>query len=115
MGIVRKTISILVCLCIWLHSYSQTASRVYISSITPITGTASTCQGATTSLANATSGGTWSSGNTAVATVSSSGVVTGVSAGTATISYMAGGTSVTATVTINPLPSAGSIAGSGSI
>ncbi len=71
-----------------------------------ITGTAVTCIGSTTTLANATSGGTWSSSNTAKATVgSATGTVTGVSAGTVTISYTtAGGCFATKLVTVGSMP-----------
>ncbi|MES2704751.1 MAG: Ig-like domain-containing protein [Bacteroidota bacterium] len=70
-----------------------------------ITGTTSVCEGATTSLSNATGGGTWSSSNTGVATVNSSGVVTGVLAGTATISYtLSTGCYKTVTITVNQTP-----------
>ena len=79
-----------------------------------ITGTMSVCVGSTTTLADATSGGTWSSSATGVATVNSSGVVSGVSAGTTTITYSTGaGCNATAIVTVNPLPAA--IAGSTSV
>ncbi len=55
----------------------------------PITGSLSVCLGGTTTLSNATGGGTWSSTNTSVATiVSTSGVVTGSAVGTSTISYV---------------------------
>ncbi|WP_193372059.1 Ig-like domain-containing protein, partial [Pedobacter agri] len=50
-------------------------------------GTNTVCVGSTTQYSNSTSGGVWSSSNTAVATVNASGLVTGVSAGTATIIY----------------------------
>jgi len=68
----------------------------------------SICAGATRTLSsNGTSGGTWSSDTTAVATVNpTTGVVTGVSAGTATIRYSVtgcGGTkNVTTQVTVTP-------------
>lgn len=75
-------------------------------SIMPITGGLTVCAGNTTTLADATTGGSWSSGNAAVATVSSTGVVTGVSAGTAVISYSLASSVVTAVVTVNGLPSA---------
>jgi subtilisin-like proprotein convertase family protein len=71
-----------------------------------ITGPAAACEGATATLSDATSGGTWVSGSTSVATVgSASGIVTGVSAGFAVITYQ-GPTGCIATVqaTINPLP-----------
>lgn len=69
-----------------------------------ISGASSVCVGATTTLTDGTSGGAWSSGNTAVATVASTGVVTGVAAGTAVISYSLGSPSVF-TITVNPIPS----------
>ncbi len=80
-----------------------------------ITGTQSVCAGLTTTLASSTSGGTWTSVNTAVATVNStSGVVTGVAAGTSVISYtLPTGCATVATVTVNALPSA--IAGAGTV
>jgi uncharacterized protein YjdB len=69
-----------------------------------ITGTASVCVGGITSLSNATTGGTWNSGNTAVATVDVDGVVTGVASGTAAITYaLSTGCRVTAIVTVNPM------------
>ncbi|MBX2906609.1 MAG: Ig-like domain-containing protein [Taibaiella sp.] len=71
-----------------------------------ITGTASLCEGLTTSLSCATSGGAWSSSNTSVATVTG-GTVTGVASGTATITYtLATGCYGTRSVTVNPLPGA---------
>jgi len=73
-----------------------------------ITGNSSVCIGSTTTLANATPGGVWSSSNTGIATVNSSGVVTGVAAGNATIRYTrtVSGCSNAAThaVQVNPLP-----------
>jgi trimeric autotransporter adhesin len=73
-----------------------------------ITGALGLCVGSTTTLADATSGGTWTSGSTGVATVgSATGIVTGVSAGNATISYnTAGGCVVTAEVTVDAAVSA---------
>ncbi len=73
------------------------------SSIHAITGTASACVGNTSTLADSTTGGHWSSSNTTVATVgSSTGIVTAVSAGTCTITYMVGTSIATITFTINP-------------
>jgi hypothetical protein len=70
-----------------------------------ITGTATVVAGSTTILSNATTGGTWSSSATGIATVSSAGVVTGVAAGTATISYTVsnscGSAVATRVVTVN--------------
>lgn len=67
-----------------------------------ITGTLTVCPGATTALSSASGGGTWSSGNTLVATVSSTGIVTGISGGTATITYTVAswGCFTTAVVTV---------------
>ena len=53
-----------------------------------ITGKTSLCVGATTTLASATTGGTWSSSNTAVATINATtGVASGVAVGNAIITY----------------------------
>jgi uncharacterized protein YjdB len=84
--------------------------------IAAITGTTTVCRGQTTTLANTTSGGTWKSISTGVATVNASGVVTGVSAGTSIIRYTVtngnGCTdSVAATVTVNALPTIAAITG----
>jgi hypothetical protein len=49
--------------------------KVSITGLPSISGTSSICAGSTTTLTNATSGGTWSSSNTAVATVGTGGVV----------------------------------------
>ncbi|MEY3438635.1 MAG: hypothetical protein RL265_1220 [Bacteroidota bacterium] len=50
--------------------------------------------------ASPSSGGTWTSSNTAVATINNSGVITGVSAGTATVTYTTtDGCSASATIT----------------
>jgi uncharacterized protein YjdB len=74
---------------------------------TPITGSLFLCTGFTTTLANGTSGGVWSSGTTSVATVgSSTGIVTGVSPGTAMISYSVLGCVATAVVTVTTTPAA---------
>jgi len=73
--------------------------------ITP-TGTVTVCSGASTTLIDATTGGTWSSLSTTVATVSSSGVVYGVSGGSATIDYSTGTCSVSKFVTVTQGPAA---------
>ena len=77
--------------------------------VAPITGGLAICQGVSTPLTDASTGGTWSSSNPAVATVGSTGLVTGVftgstSAGTATISYIVGAAYATVVVTVNPYP-----------
>ncbi|MCW3122131.1 MAG: surface protein [Flavipsychrobacter sp.] len=82
------------------------------SGVPPITGILNVCKAATTALTDATSGGTWSSGNTAVATVNTSGVVTGVAAGTANITYDLGTPGkATATVTVSIMPAPAAITG----
>lgn len=71
----------------------------------PITGTRTVCVGAVTVLTDATTGGTWNSASTGIATVGSlSGTVNGIAAGTAVISYTASGSTVTAIVTVNATP-----------
>lgn len=80
-----------------------------VPSVSSITGTASVCIGSSTALSDGTSGGSWSSSNTGLATVDGSGNVYGVSAGSPTISYSVsnscGATVVTKSVTVNALPS----------
>ncbi len=81
-----------------------------------ITGTATVCQAATTTLANAVTGGTWSSDNSSIATVNATtGVVTGVSDGTVQITYSNGGCYSTKEVTVNPLADHGTITGGTSL
>ena len=72
-----------------------------------ISGTATVCPGATTSLSDSPAGGTWSSSATGIASIgSTTGTVTGIATGTAVITYMEGtGCTATATITVNPLPS----------
>ena len=73
-----------------------------------ITGSHVVCIGLTTNLSDVSSGGTWSSSNTSVATISSSGLVTGASVGTTTITYKYTGTGCynTFTFTVDPVPTA---------
>ena len=72
-----------------------------------ITGAGSICVGATLTLTDPVSGGSWTSGNPAVATVgSSTGLVTGASPGTATIAYASGGCGTSVTVTVVAAPAA---------
>jgi trimeric autotransporter adhesin len=84
---------------------SSTATVTVNSLPSAITGPASVCMGLTTTLSNAGSGGTWSSGSTGVATVGLlTGIVSGVSAGTSTITYSSGvGCFVTRSIAVNPL------------
>ena len=98
---------------------TATAAATISASPAPATGTISSvssfCQGTTTGLSETVGGGTWSSGSPSIITVGSSGLMTGVSGGTAVISYMVTGSCgsayATTSVTVSPLPSAGSILG----
>ena len=86
------------------------------SSTNPISGTAHVCVGAATSLSSSPGGGTWSSSNTGIATVgSTTGLVTGVSGGTVNISYTTSGSSSYVVVTVNTLPTVGSITGGSAV
>ncbi|MCD6013746.1 MAG: surface protein, partial [Flavipsychrobacter sp.] len=82
-----------------------------------IIGASSVCVGSSITLSGVVAGGSWSSSN-ANATVFG-GVVTGVAAGTNMISYAVTnscGTDVTTkTITVNPLPNAGSISGASGV
>ena len=79
-----------------------------------ISGAASVCVRASTTFTTTGSGGFWASSN-ATASVSGSGVVTGASAGLDTISYIAinscGTATAMRTITILPLPTAGTLSG----
>lgn len=91
-------------------------TRVITINETPaaITGPTSVCVGSSITLSNATSGGSWLSGNVAIALANASGEVTGVSAGSLLVSYITGsGCFRTRSVTVNPLPAA--LAGSASV
>lgn len=72
----------------------------------PITGTPVMCAGNSSLLANATTGGVWTSAAIGVATVgSTTGLVSGVRSGTTIISYTVGSSCpALRTVTINPAP-----------
>ncbi|MBE2290768.1 MAG: Ig-like domain-containing protein [Chitinophagaceae bacterium] len=77
------------------------------AAIGAIAGTSVICTGQSATLTNATSGGTWSSSNTAIATVGMySGIVSGMAAGTATISYRLSGCLASAVITITATPGA---------
>jgi hypothetical protein len=77
----------------------------------PISGPSSVCIGATIVLSDAEPGGAWSRSNAAASVGGSSGIVTGVSSGVDTIYYTGRCGVVSTTVTVNPLPFAGTISG----
>ncbi len=88
-----------------LGTYVTTTFTVSGTVPAAITGTTTFCVGTTSTLSDATPGGTWSSSYTYVATVgSATGLVTGASGGSATIYYSIGGCSASALVTITPKP-----------
>ena len=88
--------------------------------VAAISGNPNVCVGNTTQLNTPTTGGTWSSGNTALATVDASGLVTGVASGTVTISYAVTNgsgctTAVTFDVAVHDLPGVLPITGTFSV
>ncbi|MES2703221.1 MAG: T9SS type A sorting domain-containing protein [Bacteroidota bacterium] len=93
---------------------STTTTTITVNPNPSITGTASVCAGATTTLAGSIAGGTFASSDGSIATVGvSNGVVTGASAGTATITYtLSTGCTNVRTVTVNGVPP---IVGAGSL
>lgn len=96
-------------------SNSPAQDITYLAPPSAIGGALAVCMGSTTTLTNATSGGTWVSSSPSVAPIgSTSGVVNGLSVGTATITYTApSGCQAIAQVTVNPQP--GAISGAASI
>ncbi len=76
----------------------------------PLTGLFAVCQGLTTSIADVTTGGVWSSNNTDISITptgaGNTATVLGVSAGTSVIDYFIGSCSSTRSVVVNPLPAA---------
>jgi uncharacterized protein YjdB len=78
------------------------------AAVAAVTGATSVCAGGTTTLSNASTGGVWISGNTAVATIDViSGLLNGVSAGVASVTYtLPTGCIATQTMVVNTLPAA---------
>jgi hypothetical protein len=79
-------------------------TTVSVSPLAAIAGASSLVVSNTTTLTDATGGGTWSSSNNAVATVTSGGLVTGVAIGSVTISYSHGSCTATKTIAIIGVP-----------
>jgi hypothetical protein len=70
-----------------------------------IAGTTTVCIAATTTLTNATAGGTWSSSNGAIATIDAAGTYTGIAAGSAVMTYtIAGGCYATQAIDVISCP-----------
>jgi len=75
-----------------------------------ITGTANVCVNATTTMSDATTGGTWSIAPGTIASVSATGVITGLTAGVAFLTYtLPTGCYVTEEIVVDALP--GTISG----
>lgn len=103
-GVSAGTVNISYRIGVGCYSITEVTVNAALSSIS---GTASVCPGATTTLTHADAGGVWTSGNITRATIDgSTGVVTGVSAGTVFITYTLGGCFKTITVTVNTAPGA---------
>ncbi len=87
--------------------------------VNPITGGNSVCANNTEQLSSVTTGGVWSSSNTAAATVSNNGQVSGVATGTTIINYSltntCGTTTQTMNITVNDLPVVNTISGNNNI
>ena len=80
-----------------------TRTETVTASPAAIRGVTTLCAGATTVLTETTTGGTWSSTPSSVATVSG-GTVSGIAAGTGVIDYTAGGCFASDTITVNATP-----------
>ncbi|NDC43363.1 MAG: hypothetical protein EBZ77_17740, partial [Chitinophagia bacterium] len=94
-------------------NFATDTLQEFFPSVLPITGPTAVCAGSTVTLSSGTTGGTWSSSNTSIATISSTGVVTGLSGGNVIITYNVGGTMGydTSMMYVSPLPYAGFIHG----
>lgn len=85
-----------------------------------ITGSTTVCPAATTTLANASAGGSWTSSTPAVATITAGGgVVSGITSGTSVISYTVingcGTASTSVVMTVNGIPVVGPITGTATV
>ncbi len=92
----------------YTSSYGCAATAEVTVNIPPaaISGSSNVCQGYTTTFTDGVSGGTWTSGNPAIATAGlTSGIITGVNPGVVTITYSVGaGCSIPKNITVNPTP-----------
>ncbi len=86
------------------HSGCYAKQALTVNAAASVTGSSSLCTGAATTLTASIAGGTWTTGNSAVATVTSGGVVTGAGAGEANIYYLEGGCYAYHTVTVHVTP-----------
>ena len=88
-------------------------TSILVNSLSPISGSASVCQGQTITMTDAAIGGTWSSSLPGLAIIgSTSGIVTGTGVGTPVISYrMPTGCTATTTITVNSLAPIGGTPG----
>ncbi len=102
---------------------STDSVTVTVDTTTPtvaaLTGTQTVCAGSTTAFSSTTSDGIWGTSNSGVATVAD-GTVTGVASGTTNINYTVTGangctTTVSRSVTVNPLPTSVVASGATSI
>ncbi|WP_163709900.1 HYR domain-containing protein, partial [Mangrovibacterium lignilyticum] len=85
---------------------SSTTLSVTVNPLPVVSAPSAVCVGETETL-DPTSGGTWTSSNSSVATVDASGEITGISAGTVSFTFTLTSTGCSATtsaVTVNPLP-----------
>jgi len=90
-----------------------------VPTVAALTGDQTVCIGSTTVFSSTTEGGSWGTSNGAIASVSD-GTVTGIAAGEANINYTVIGTNgcettVTRTVTVNPVPSNATVSGESNI
>ena len=98
-----------------------TTVRIYAyPTVNPvISGTKTICQNDSTIVSNVTPSGVWSSAKTSIATIDANGKVKGIAGGKSEISYVVTkngcSTTVTDTITVNPLPVVDTIAGAKSV
>ncbi len=83
---------------------SGSVSIFHDNLLLPITNAGQVCVGSTKLLADSTTGGTWTSGATGIATISSTGLVTAISGGMAIVTYTVSGSYDTALITVVALP-----------